>query len=90
MQEDHVSMGWHAARKLRTAINNLQQILAIELVAAARAIDMRAPLTPSPVTGKVLKELRKTVDGVGPDRYLSPELRAASEFVATYSWQTAS
>ena len=44
MQEDHVSMGWHAARKLRQAVDNLRRILAIELVAAARAIELRAPL----------------------------------------------
>ena len=51
MQEDHVSMGWHAARKLRTAVDNLTRILAIELVAAARAIELRAPLEPAPADG---------------------------------------
>ena len=51
MQEDHVSMGWHAARKLRQAVDNLRRILAIELVAAARAIELRAPLVPAPITG---------------------------------------
>lgn len=86
MQEDHVSMGWHAARKLRRAIDNLTQVLAIELVAAARAIEMRAPLTPAPRTGAVLGELRKTVGGVGPDRFLAPELAAAAEFVRHYDW----
>ena len=82
MQEDHVSMGWSAARKLRKAVENLTRILAIELVAAARAIDLRAPLTPSPVSAKVISELRKEVAGPGPDRYLSPELVKATEFVA--------
>lgn len=82
MQEDHVSMGWSAARKLRTAINNLSHIIAIELVTAARAIELRAPLTPSPVTQKIISALRETVGGAGSDRYLSPELRAAQEFVA--------
>ena len=82
MQEDHVSMGWSAARKLRTAINNLSHIIAIELVTAARAIELRAPLTPSPVTQKIIGALRETVGGAGSDRYLSPELRAAQEFVA--------
>jgi histidine ammonia-lyase len=51
MQEDHVSMGWHAARKLRTAVGNLRRVLAIELVAAARGIELRAPLRPGPATG---------------------------------------
>ena len=82
MQEDHVSMGWSAARKLRAAINNLSHIIAIELVTAARAIELRAPLTPSPVTQKIISALRVTVGGAGSDRYLSPELRAAQEFVA--------
>ena len=82
MQEDHVSMGWSAARKLRTAIQNLSHIIAIELVTAARAIELRAPLKPSPVTQKIIGALRETVGGAGSDRYLSPELRAAQEFVA--------
>jgi histidine ammonia-lyase len=81
MQEDHVSMGWHAGRKLRKAIHNLEQVIGIELVAASRAIDLRAPLKPSPVSTAVIKEFRKTVKGPGPDRYLSPELRAAGDFV---------
>ena len=38
MQEDHVSMGWHAARKLRRAVENLRRVLAIELVTSARAL----------------------------------------------------
>jgi histidine ammonia-lyase len=82
MQEDHVSMGWSAARKLRKAVSNLTNIIAIELVTASRAIELRAPLTPSPASAKVIGALRKSVPGPGPDRYLSPELVAAGEFVA--------
>lgn len=77
MQEDHVSMGWHAARKLRRVVDNLRRILAIELVAAARAIELRAPLQPSPQSAKVIDELREAVPGPGPDRFLAPELEAA-------------
>ncbi len=83
MQEDHVSMGWSAARKLRTAIANLTHIIAIELVTAARAIELRAPLTPSPTSATIIAALRKSVPGAGPDRYLSPELMAATRFVAS-------
>jgi len=83
MQEDHVSMGWSAARKLRTAVTNLTHIIAIELVTASRAIELRAPLTPSPTSARVISSLRKVVPGPGADRYLSPELMAASEFVAS-------
>jgi histidine ammonia-lyase len=83
MQEDHVSMGWHAARKLRASVANLAQILAIELVTAARAIEFRAPLTPAPATQGVIDQLRQLVPGSGPDRFLAPELAAADEYVWT-------
>jgi histidine ammonia-lyase len=82
MQEDHVSMGWSAARKLRTALSNLTRILTIELVTAARALDLRAPLKPAPGTAAAVAVLRQRgVSGPGPDRYLSVELRAAEDAV---------
>jgi len=81
MQEDHVSMGWGAARKLRSALANLRRILAIELVAAARGIDLRAPLQPAPATAAAVAELRTTVPGPGPDRFLAPELAAAEDLL---------
>ena len=77
MQEDHVSMGWHAGRKLRKVVDNLRRILAIEYVAAARAIESRAPHQPSPITGAMVAQLRSVVPGIGPDRFLAPELAAA-------------
>ena len=58
MQEDHVSMGWSAARKLRRAVDGLTRVLAIELLTAARGIELRAPLTPAPATGAVVAALR--------------------------------
>jgi histidine ammonia-lyase len=81
MQEDHVSMGWGAARKLRSALANLRRILAIELVAAARGIDLRAPLRPAPATAAALAELRTTVPGPDSDRFLAPELAAAEDLL---------
>jgi histidine ammonia-lyase len=82
MQEDHVSMGWSAARKLRTALENLARILAVELVTAARALELRAPLAPAPGTAAAVAALRaRGVGGPGPDRYLSVELRAAEAAV---------
>jgi histidine ammonia-lyase len=83
MQEDHVSMGWGAGRKLRTALANLRRILAIELVVAARATELRAPLEPAAATGAVIAALRNTVPGMGADRFLAPELAAAEAFVAS-------
>ena len=81
MQEDHVSMGWSAARKLRKVVENLARILAIELVTASRAVELRTGLTPAPATERVIKELRKSVQGPGSDRFLSPELEAATALV---------
>jgi histidine ammonia-lyase len=81
MQEDHVSMGWSAARKLRRSVDALTRVLAIELLTAARALDLRAPLQPGPATGAVVAALREHVDGPGTDRFLAPEIEAAVEFV---------
>lgn len=80
MQEDHVSMGWAAARKLRKNVDNLASVLGIELYAAARAVELRGD-APSPVSGAVITALRALVPGSGPDRFLSPELAATVDFV---------
>ncbi|RSM63890.1 histidine ammonia-lyase [Kibdelosporangium aridum] len=81
MQEDHVSMGWAAARKLRKAVDGLTTVLAIELLTAARAIDLRAPLKPSTATAAAVAALRTRVPGPGPDRHLAPEIAAAEELI---------
>jgi histidine ammonia-lyase len=81
MQEDHVSMGWGAARKLRVLLGNLAGILGVELVAAARGLELRSPLKPSPATAAALAAVRQTVPGFGADRWLSPELEAARTLV---------
>ena len=83
MQEDHVSMAWLAVRKLRTVIDNVRRILAVEYVAAARAVELRAPLEPAAGTGELIARLRKQVPGAGPDRYLSPELEAAEALLSS-------
>ena len=83
MQEDHVSMGWAAARKLRTAVDGLARVLAIEALAATRALDLRAPLQPAPATGAVLAAVRERVAGPGSDRFLSPEIEAVVDAVAS-------
>jgi histidine ammonia-lyase len=81
MQEDHVSMGWAAARKLRRAIDGLGRVLAIEVMTASRAADLRAPLRPGAATGAVIDEVRTVVAGPGADRYLSPEIEAVVALV---------
>ncbi len=92
MQEDHVSMGWSAARKLRRAIDGLTRVLAIEVLTAARALDLRTPLTPAPATAAVVQLLRTgqgdaqltydPVAGPGPDRFLAPEIETVVDMVA--------
>jgi histidine ammonia-lyase len=82
MQEDHVSMGWNAARKLRRSVDGLSRVLAVEVMTAARALDLRRPLEPSPATGAVVALLRDAgVPGPGPDRHLSPEIEATVSLV---------
>ncbi len=81
MQEDHVSMGWSSARKLRRAVEGLTQVLAIEIMTAARGVELRAPLQPAAATGAAITVLRRKVDGPGPDRILTPDIEAATELV---------
>jgi histidine ammonia-lyase len=83
MQEDHVSMGWAAARKLRRSIDGLTRVLAIEILTAARALDLRAPLEPAAATAAVRAAVRAAgVEGPGPDRHLAPEIEAVVALVA--------
>jgi len=82
MQEDHVSMGWSAARKLRRSVDGLRRVLAIELLSAARALDLREPLKPAAGTAAVRDAIRERVEGPGPDRHLAPEIEAVHELVA--------
>jgi histidine ammonia-lyase len=81
MQEDHVSMGWSAARKLRRSLDGLAQVVGVEYLTAARALDLRAPLTPAPATAAAVALLRRDVSGPGPDRHLAPEIEHATALV---------
>jgi histidine ammonia-lyase len=82
MQEDHVSMGWSAARKLRRAVDGLSRVLAVEVLTAARGIQLRAPLTPAPASAAVVAALTAAGAGhPGPDRWLSPEIDTAHRLV---------
>jgi histidine ammonia-lyase len=82
MQEDHVSLGWHAARKLRHSIDALRRVLAIELVTASRAMALRSPLVASPVGRAVGDAVLRVAGAPGSDRYLAPELAAANDLLA--------
>ncbi|HDH26411.1 MAG TPA: histidine ammonia-lyase, partial [Actinobacteria bacterium] len=80
-QEDHVSMGWSAARKLRIVVHNLARVIAVELVAASHAIDFRRPIKPAAATSAVVGLIRAHVDEAGADRFLGPDLTAVEELV---------
>jgi histidine ammonia-lyase len=82
MQEDHVSNGWAAARKLRRAVDMVRRVLAVEAVCAAAGLDLRAPLAPAAGTGAALAALRSLVAGPGADRWWSPDLQAAERLLA--------
>ena len=81
MQEDHVSMGWHAARKLRKSLDAFADVVTIELLTAARALALRQPLEPSPATRAVSDRVNSVSGGPGHDRWLSPEIAAVGELV---------
>ena len=82
-QEDHVSMGWTAARKLRRVLDNVARVLAVELVAASRGLQLRAPLEPGPGSVAMIAALSDATDGPGPDRVLSPELERVAAMVSS-------
>ncbi|GAA0729364.1 histidine ammonia-lyase [Dactylosporangium roseum] len=83
MQEDHVSMGWAATRKLRTVLDNVCSILAVELLSAVRGIQLRAPLRPSPAGRLAVATVERFAGGPGPDMFLAPVLEAARSLISS-------
>lgn len=82
MQEDHVSLGWSAGRKLRRSLRNLERILAIEVLVAAAGVEARGPLRPGPRTGAAIERLRGHVPPMPTDRFLAADLETARGLVA--------
>jgi histidine ammonia-lyase len=82
MQEDHVSMGWSAAVKLRTVLDNLTSLLAVELLAAARGLQLRAPVTPSPAGRAAVAAVRRFAGDPGPDAFVAPTIEAARALIS--------
>jgi histidine ammonia-lyase len=82
MQEDHVSMGWAATKKLRTVLDNLTSLLAVELLAGVRGIQLRAPLTPSPAGRAAVAALVGFAGEPGPDVFLAPVIEQCRAVVA--------
>jgi histidine ammonia-lyase len=81
MQEDHVCMGWAAGLKLREAVAGLAQVLAVEVMAAGRALDLRGPDLPATGTGAARAALRTVVAGPGPDRVVADQIAQTLELV---------
>ena len=80
-QEDHVSMGWGAGRKLWDVLENTTRVIAVELVCAAQATDFRAPLRPGDGTAAVWAAIRGKVPRLEEDRSLSAEIETVADMV---------
>lgn len=81
-KEDHVSMGTHAARKALEIIMNAENILAIELLCACQALELRAPLKPSTTTGKILSLVREKVPHLNDDRFMHPDIVTVQKLIS--------
>ena len=82
-QEDHVSMACHGARRLLQMTENLFSIVGIEMLTAAQGVDFRSPLATSPELQAAVSALRAVVPTLDVDRYMAPDLAAATELVAS-------
>ncbi|MDH3540949.1 MAG: histidine ammonia-lyase [Acidimicrobiia bacterium] len=82
-QEDHVSMGWGAARKLWDVLINTRRVLAIEILCAAQGLEYRKPLLPSPRIRAVVDRIRQVVPPLEDDRQISTEIEQVATMVAT-------
>jgi histidine ammonia-lyase len=82
MQEDHVSMGWSATVKLRTILDNLTSVLAVELLTAARGLQLRSPLTPSPAGWAAVAAVAGIAGEPGADTFVAPAMEAARDIIA--------
>lgn len=82
-QEDHVSMGWGAGRKLLSVIDNVRRVLAIEILCAVSGIEHRAPLRPASGTARLIELVRDEVPPLSGDRSTSVEIETVAELIAS-------
>ena len=80
-QEDHVSMGANAATKCKRVIDNVEKVLAIELLTAVQAIEFRRPLKTSPQLETIITAFRKEITFNEADRVLHDDMKLAIEFI---------
>lgn len=83
-QEDHVSMGANAATKCYRVIDNVEKVLAIELLSAIQALEYRRPLKSSPEIEDTVKEFRKKISFNETDRFLHDDMANSVEFMREY------
>lgn len=86
-QEDHVSMGANAATKLLSVVENLEKILAIELLCAGQALEFRRPLRSSEYIENIITEFRKEIPFVDNDRVLYTEIEKSVDFILGYNFK---
>lgn len=82
-QEDHVSMGANAATKCFKVIENVEKLLAIELLNASQAIEFRRPLKSSPFIESILKKFRVLIPFIKEDKIMYQEMEATLQFIKT-------
>lgn len=87
-KEDHVSMGTIAARRFAEIVANAEHVIAIEWLAAAQGIDMRAPLQPGPLTGAIWQGIRQVIPPLTADRILAGDIAAATELLRSGALET--
>ncbi len=85
-QEDHVSMGANGATKCYRIMNNVEKVIAIELLTAAQALDFRNPVKSSPLIEQFFNQYRNHVSFVEEDRFLHKDMLNSIEFIRNYSW----
>ena len=82
-QEDHVSMGSISGRKFNTVLDNLENILAVELVCAAQAFDYRKPMKSGPILDACHELVRQRIDHAEEDRIFAEDIGIAREIIAS-------
>jgi len=88
MQEDHVSMGWGAGRKLFPILDNTRRVLAVEMLCAAQGLEYRKPLRPAPGTAAVVALIREHVPPLTEDRPLADEIETLAGLIGSGEIET--
>lgn len=88
-QEDHVSMSFEAAQRTRRSVPLLRGVLAIEMLCAAQALELRAPLRPAAATGALVDAIRHRCEPLRDDRVLAGDLASVDGWLLDEGWRDA-